>query len=123
MKVRRDRWSGFLVLVVLAFVAGGCDKDKEDDDGSSCNSLCEQAQRCPASDQNVDCRSQCDKFVDILRNAGCKDDYDDLLSCIDDEPDICMLDEYACQSENATVSGCINSYCTNHVQECNDALS
>ena len=85
-------------MFATALFAVGC--------GPDCESLCEDAKECKGADKDADCGKQCDEAQKDAEKLGCEDEYDDVVSCIGDQDDICKIDEDACKSENAALAKC-----------------
>lgn len=99
------RWQHLGAALILASTAmlAGC--------GADCEGLCEDGQECEGADSE-DCEASCEKTEKLNEAAGCEDQYDDLLSCIDDAEDICKSD--SCDSEGGKYVSCIVEYCASH---------
>jgi hypothetical protein len=96
-------------MLALAMFATGC--------GDDCESLCEDGQECEGVEKE-DCAKNCEELEKLNEKAGCEDQYDDLVSCIADEDDICKVDENTCASEGGKYGECLLEYCTDHAEEC-----
>ncbi|HEX6765893.1 MAG TPA: hypothetical protein VF103_10460 [Polyangiaceae bacterium] len=121
MNMRKRCWGRLAVLsVALSFVSVGCkgNDDDDNDDGSSCSRICEDAKDCPGSDQSIDCREACDQNEALVDRAGCNAEYDDLTDCLGDASDICEASSNECASENEAALRCITRYCETHIDEC-----
>jgi hypothetical protein len=95
--------------LAMALFAVGC--------GADCESLCEDDQNCADSAlADVNCADYCKKVEDLNEKAGCKDQFDDLLSCSSDQDDICKYD--GCSPEDMAYRQCQVTYCMDHLEEC-----
>jgi hypothetical protein len=97
-------------MLAMAFFATGC--------GASCESLCEDGKECKDADKGRDCDKECEEAEDLADKAGCTDQYDDVVSCLGDEDDICKIDEDTCKSEFSAQQKCMAKYCEKHLDEC-----
>jgi len=74
--------------------------------GADCESLCEDGNECEGAVKNDDCAGSCEKAEKAAEDAGCSDEYDDLVSCAGDQDDVCKPEEGACSSELTAYSKC-----------------
>jgi hypothetical protein len=98
-------------MLAMAFFATGC--------GASCESLCEDGKECKDAEKSVDCDKQCEEADDFAEKSDCSDQYDDVVSCMGDQDDICKVDEKACESELKAWGTCVSKYCTKHLDDKN----
>ena len=91
--------------------------------GTDCKDICEDANDCPGVTEKADCDKQCDAAEKLADDAGCKDQYDDLVDCAGGE-DVCKEDNTACAKEGTAYGSCIGKYCadTAHEAECTAAF-
>ncbi len=93
----------FLVpLLALTPVLVGCGS-------ADCEELCEKANDKCGEEEKQNCDKSCDQLENLAEKSGCEDEYDDLLSCMDDADDIC--DENKCSSETTKYGTCVGKYC------------
>ena len=109
-------WKNLILVPFLALtpVIVGC--------GADCEDVCEEAQDCPGADDDEDCSKICEDAESLNEDAGCEDAFDDYISCIDDEDDICVEDEtdiskIPCSSEATAYGTCVGKYCASHQTE------
>ncbi len=89
--------------------------------GPSCEGLCDQAQdeECKNFDHD-DCVHDCVTVEDFQEDTDkCDDEWDELLSCINDLSDICKYadaqdDSDKCSSEAKDFKECAIEYCEDH---------
>jgi hypothetical protein len=86
-------------MLAMALFAVGC--------GADCESLCEDAKECDGAEQDVDCAKSCEDAQKAAEDAGCEDEYDDVVSCAGDQDDICKPDADACKSESEAFGKCL----------------
>ncbi len=98
------RFPAWLLVVCLAGV--GC--------GADCEDLCEEKkdEGCTGS-SGVNCEAECVKSDDLAEASECEDAYDDYLSCVDDQDDICDAND-ECKPESAALKACVSEYCSDH---------
>ena len=87
-------------MLALALFATGC--------GDDCVSLCEDANECEGAEKVDDCDKECEDAKKAAEDAGCEDQFDDLLSCASDQDDVCKPDENACSSEAEAFVKCMS---------------
>lgn len=92
-------------LALSAFITG-C--------GDDCTSVCEDSKDCADADKSTDCDKACDESKKAADEAGCSDQYDDLLSCLSDIDDLCKSDGTECIKETLALSSCTLKYCEAH---------
>jgi len=90
----------------------------------SCESLCDKAQDEDCKDfDHDDCIHGCVTVEDMQEDTDkCDDEWDDYLSCVNDQDDICKTREIdedtnkykKCNSEIEDFSKCITEYCEDH---------
>jgi hypothetical protein len=85
-------------MLAMALFAVGC--------GADCESLCEDGKECEGADKDTDCGKVCDEAQEEAEKAGCEDQYDDYISCLGDQDDICKIDEDSCKSETEALFKC-----------------
>jgi hypothetical protein len=108
-------WKNLILVPFLALtpVIVGC--------GADCEDVCEKANECPGEDD--DCGEVCSEAESLNEKAGCEDSFDDYISCIDDEDDICIdeettdLSKIPCSSEAVAYGTCVQKYCSSHASE------
>lgn len=109
-------WKNLILVPFLALVPAivGC--------GADCEDVCEKANECPGDDDD-DCGKVCSEAETLSENAGCEDQFDDYISCIDDEDDVCVepgttdLSKIPCASEATAYGTCVGKYCATHESE------
>ncbi|HEX6764150.1 MAG TPA: hypothetical protein VF103_01705, partial [Polyangiaceae bacterium] len=82
---------GAVLLMVAPLIAIGC--------GPDCRLLCERREEANCEGDpgdGVDCEYQCKHEEDLVANAGCESEYDDLMTCIDELEDICEMFPNTC---------------------------
>jgi hypothetical protein len=89
--------------------------------GADCEDVCEKARECPGADDDDDCGKICEDAESLSEAAGCEDEFDDYISCIDDEDDICAdsgdLSDVPCRSEGLAHLACVEKYCDAHASD------
>jgi hypothetical protein len=90
------------ILAVATFVVG-C--------GHDCVALCEEGNSCPGAIK-VDCANSCQTWESLNEPASCEDQYDDYLTCIENQDDMCKEGEQ-CNSKIADYADCLAGYCIN----------
>ena len=91
----------------------------------SCESLCDDAKEEDCKDLDHDeCVHQCITVEDMQKDTDkCDEEYDSLLSCINDQSDICKAFEPdaddptkidKCNSEWVDMNKCVKEYCDDH---------
>lgn len=98
-------------LVASLAVLTGC--------GASCDSVCDDAQGCPGATK-ANCDDACGKSETLAEDAGCSDQYDDMIDCLGDMNDICSEKDPSCDSKISAYMGCALPYCmnANHATQC-----
>ena len=107
------------LAVLFGFLAFGCKPD--------CRLVCEKAEEadCFNADDVPDCEYACKHDQDLVRNAGCESDYEELLVCLDELEDICdavlepcttgqSCKDPKCDNEADDLRDCVAKYCTRH---------
>ena len=106
-------FKSLLIIPLLAAipVVTGC--------GGSCDSVCDDAQDCPGATK-VNCDDACGKSETLAEDAGCSDQYDDMINCLGDMNDICSDKDTSCDSKVSAYVGCALPYCMNasHAAQC-----
>lgn len=110
---------GAVLLMVAPLYAIGCAPD--------CRLLCERREEanCEGDVDNPDCEYQCKHEEDLVANAGCESEYDDLITCVDELDDICEMfpepcdtgehcKDPECDNETEDLFECYDDYCTEH---------
>jgi hypothetical protein len=116
----------------LAFVLSGCIDDFDDPHGYGtgpsgggsridCSDICEADRTCSGVDDVSDCKSSCAQVEPLIRQSGCKDEWDDALDCFSRVDDICTAQE-SCSDEAEEVSYCLQYYCESHLDACSDGF-
>ncbi|HEX5101665.1 MAG TPA: hypothetical protein VFV94_19270 [Polyangiaceae bacterium] len=82
----------------MAFFVVGC--------GADCAALCEDQKGCEGADKDVNCEKTCEDAEKKAEAAGCESLYEDALSCLDDQDDVCKADK-GCASENEALASCM----------------
>ena len=100
-------------MLAMALFAAGC--------GDDCEGLCEDSKECEGADKDFDCAGFCEKQEKLAADSGCEDQYDETVSCIGDQDDICKVEEDACKSEDDAYSKCLEKYCLEHLEQCTEA--
>jgi hypothetical protein len=87
-------------MLALALFAVGC--------GDDCVSACEDGQECEGVEK-VDCEKECEDGAKAAEDAGCEDQYDELMSCVADQDDVCDIEALAkaCSSEGSAFQKCV----------------
>jgi hypothetical protein len=85
-------------MLAMALFAVGC--------GPDCESQCEDLNECEGAEKR-DCAKECEELEKQVEDKGCEDQYDDLLSCGDDQDDICKPAANACSSESEAFAKCM----------------
>ena len=114
-----------LALLFGCFATLGCGGHSEvdKDDGASCTSICKRSQACPDSGLvGQDCSDYCAKIEALNRNAGCTAEFDTIIGCAAAVRNFCQPPTDACRDESEDYAICYTAYCTDHAQECADAL-
>jgi hypothetical protein len=116
--------------MVAPLLAIGC--------GTDCRLLCERREEanCEGDADAPDCEYQCKHEEDLVTNAGCESEYDDVLTCIDELDDICDMfppvcdpgahcKDPECDNEIKDLNDCYSDYCTDHPHnnECETGLA
>jgi len=106
-----------LVVAALSFTSlVGC--------GNKCEKMCDdmQSEDCKDFDHDA-CMHTCIAFEDMQQDTDkCDTEYDDLMSCINDQSDIGKTDEVdtdtgklkKCNSESEDFYKCVSDYCDDH---------
>ena len=104
------------MTAAVLFLASGC--------GTDCESLCDEIveQNCSSTTpiKINNCSEYCDSVDEINERAGCESQFDDSLSCSDDNFDALCADPNAgtCTSESAAYIDCFTAYCTPDPSQC-----
>lgn len=103
------RFRNFLFASLIALAAPmmvGC--------GTSCEDLCDEGKDEDCDDFNFgECVDTCTNAEELNEKAKCEDDFDDYVSCINDEDDICDAGP-GCVDEFEDYIDCISDYCVEH---------
>ncbi|MCC6554575.1 MAG: hypothetical protein IT372_16470 [Polyangiaceae bacterium] len=75
--------------------------------GADCEGMCEDAKECEGAADTGDCAKACEDAEKAAEDKGCSDQYDDLLSCMDDQDDICTAGT-GCTSEATAYGTCLS---------------
>ena len=94
----RDWMIVSVVLLGLSAVACGAD----------CAQLCEDQQKCDGAPKIDDCEKTCEDAEKDAEAAGCESQYEEALSCLDDQDDVCKAGE-GCKSENKALTECVTT--------------
>ena len=107
------------LAVLVALFVFGCAPD--------CRLVCEEVEEadCFGGNDVPDCEKQCMHEQDLVTNAGCQEDYDAYLLCLDSLEDICdsapevcnpgeSCRDPKCDNEIDDLNDCIVDYCTDH---------
>jgi len=88
--------------------------------GNDCKSGCDDEKKCSGANASADCDSFCDKGDSIADDAKCKNQWDDLTSCIADQKNVCQDQETACAAKRDGFFVCVAPYCqaSAHTAEC-----
>ena len=85
-------------MLAMALFAVGC--------GDDCVSLCEDGNECEGAEKIDDCDKFCEDNQKKAEDAGCEDQYDDYISCLADQDDICKIDLDTCSKELEALGKC-----------------
>lgn len=101
-----------LIVPFLAFAVTAC--------GNDCKSTCEDANDCAGRTTKANCDDQCDKADQLADDSDCGDQYDDYMSCLADQDDICKITATTCSSEATALGACVLPYCmkSEHTAQC-----
>jgi len=106
-----------IVTAACGFLAVGCVPDEEDE-GPDCRSICDEAMDCEGAEQ-ADCAGLCQDAEDQADRAGCRSEFDDLIDCDADLPDICNPSSDACGAESAAFTQCMqDATCDPEFDDC-----
>jgi hypothetical protein len=89
-------------MLALVMFATGC--------GDDCESVCEARNGCADVEREEDCSKACEDDAREAEDADCEDQYDEVVSCVSDQDDVCdeaKLGE-ACRSEFTAFNECMN---------------
>ena len=110
------RFNKLLAVVPFAFIAlVGCKP--------SCEGMCDKMQDEDCKDFDHDsCMHLCIMVEDMQEDTDkCDDEYDALISCYNDQDDICKTQEFdddgelkKCKSESKDFVTCMSDYCADH---------
>jgi hypothetical protein len=84
-------------MFAMALFAVGC--------GPDCEGMCEERNECDGA-MKQDCEKVCEDGEKEAEKAGCEDQYDDYLSCLDDQDDLCKMTESTCSKEFDALGKC-----------------
>jgi hypothetical protein len=75
----------------------------------SATELCARVAECEGAQSEPECVESVDEVRAEAEKAGCEDQYDDYLSCIDGVSDLCVEDalEQECLEEGVALFGCV----------------
>ena len=90
---------------------------------SSCEDLCGRTQACNGA-STVDCDKECAELEATATKAGCPDAVDDLVACVEKQPDVCKATG-GCPDETAAFIDCVGAYCQKNPMDpgCNSTSS
>ena|ERR1051325_559134 len=114
----------FILVPLVSLALVGC--------GPSCTGLCDDAKDADCYDNDgsgfdhAGCYAFCQREEDIEDDDvdDCADEFDTLLSCINDQSDICKAFEIdpddgklkKCNSETDDYLTCVSDYCADHTK-------
>jgi hypothetical protein len=73
--------------------------------GPDCAKMCEERKDCEGASQDVDCEKSCEDAEKTAEAAGCESQYEDALSCQDDQDDQCSLT--GCEAKLTALQACV----------------
>ena len=73
-----------LNLIFIGLFATGCGKSTAELCESVCDDLTNFSDSCEAVDISGDCESDCISDGDAAKDAGCEDEYSDMMKCMDE---------------------------------------
>ena len=87
--------------------------------GVSCDSVCEDKNECPGVTK-VNCDDSCGKSETLAEDAGCDDQYHDMINCLGDMDDVCSEKDTSCDPKISAYFNCALPYCMNasHAAQC-----
>ncbi len=88
---------------------------------ADCESLCEDGKDCDnatAETKATDCAAICKTVEDQASKTGCQSQYDDVLSCADDNSSEVCSTTNPCKSESDKYGECITKACTADPTKC-----
>jgi len=91
-------------IFAAATFAAGC--------GHDCVALCEETNGCEGVTMKVDCAANCENWEALNEPASCEDQFDDYLTCIENQDDMCKEGEQ-CESKINDYNDCLRGYCIN----------
>jgi hypothetical protein len=93
------RFGMFVAVVALGSSVVAC--------GPDCAALCEDAKDCEGAEQaeGGDCEKSCEEAEKKAEAAGCESQYEEALSCRDDQDDVCDLS--GCAKEETALLECV----------------
>jgi hypothetical protein len=90
-------------IFAAATFAAGC--------GHDCVALCEEGNACEGA-AKIDCAANCENYESLAEPASCEDQLDDLLTCQENQDDVCKEGEQ-CRSKALDLDDCLRGYCIN----------
>jgi hypothetical protein len=111
MKMRMFLASALVALAASAsaVLGAGCG-DSPAGDVANCNNLCAQSNMCPGATP-TECDKSCASATAVNMASACTVDYEQVLDCAGDQPDVCTTPATACSSQIAAYDACIEAYC------------
>ncbi|HEX4406278.1 MAG TPA: hypothetical protein VH560_15680 [Polyangia bacterium] len=76
---------------------------------TDCTGFCQKEQACGGI-ANADCDTFCTDVSNMNDNAGCDDQFDELVTCFEELTDVCG-DTSRCIDPGALYDGCWTAYC------------
>jgi hypothetical protein len=110
MKMRMFLASALVALAAVPAALGAGCSQTETGDTDDCTSLCDQSNMC-AGATPTNCAKSCAAATTLNAASGCIMDYEQVLSCAGDQPDVCTTPATACSSQFAAYDACIEAYC------------
>jgi hypothetical protein len=106
------------VALAAVFGAGGCSSGSSSSGGSvqDCETECAKSKQQGCESQSLDCASHCQGYLGTMAAAGCTDQFDQFISCVLAQPDVCTT-QSPCVSQLAAWGSCIDPYCKQHATD------
>ena len=98
----------FALTLFAALALSACGSDDSGGDGSSCVSLCDEAQTKNCPWVSGDCGAFCSAVDSIQDASGCTEQRNAFQSCLSGRANIC---DDSCDTKEGEISACIGSYC------------